>query len=139
MLKLLRRLRWYLGRRHQPSPLVDLSDRWPSGGILSTAEELTQFAVGVFGKSYLSDSVRALLLTTQHTVSGTATNVGLGWRIARDSLGREYLHHGGASMGGRAFLLVYPREGVAVALLANTEANFGEAEALAFARLVLGR
>jgi hypothetical protein len=42
-------------------------------------------------------------------------------------------------MGGRAFLLVYPREGVAFALLANTEASFGEAEALAFARLVLPR
>lgn len=68
---------------------------------------------------------------------GAATRVGLGWRIALDSLGRTYLHHGGTSVGGRAFLLVYPERGVAVALLANTEANFGEAEALAFARLAL--
>ena len=65
--------------------------------------------------------------------------VGLGWRIAQDSAGRQYLHHGGSAMGGRAFLLVYPKEEVAVALLANTEANFGEAEALVFARLALHR
>jgi len=32
---------------------------------------------------------------------------------------------------------VYPDLGVAVAILSNTEANFGEAEALAFARLAL--
>ncbi len=124
---------------YQPSPGVDLSDRWPSGGILSTAEELARFGLGVFRNGYLPDSLRALLLATQRTVAGTPTQVGLGWRIARDSLGREYVHHGGSAMGGRAFLLVYPREGVAVALLANTEAGFGETEALAFARLVLGR
>ena len=123
----------------QSSPAVDLSDRWPSGGLVSTAEELAEFALGVFRSDYLPDSVRSLLLTPQRTASGNPTQVGLGWRIARDSLGRRYLHHGGSAMGGRAFLLVYPKEGVAVALLANTEANFGEADALAFARLVLGR
>jgi CubicO group peptidase (beta-lactamase class C family) len=123
----------------QPSPLVDLSDRWPSGGLVSTAEELAKFALEIFRPDYLPDSLRALMLTPQRTASGTPTQVGLGWRIARDSLGRQYLHHGGSAMGGRAFLLVYPKERVAVALLANTEANFGEADALAFASLVLGR
>lgn len=121
----------------QPSPVADLSDRWPSGGIISTAEELAQFGLGVLGSGYLPDSVRALFLSTQHTEAGAPTNVGLGWRIAKDSLGRRYLHHGGSAMGGRAFLLVYPDEGVAVAILANTEANLGESDALAFARLVL--
>ena len=123
----------------QASPVVDLSDRWPSGGLVSTAEELAEFALGVFRPDYLPDSLRALLLTTQRTASANPTQVGLGWRIAQDSLGRQYLHHGGSAMGGRAFLLVYPKEGVAVALLANAEANFGETEALAFARLLLGR
>jgi serine beta-lactamase-like protein LACTB len=124
---------------YRPSPVVDLSDRWPSGGLVATAEDLARFGLGLFGSDYLPDSVRALFLTSQRTDSGKVTQVGLGWRIAQDSLGRQYLHHGGSSMGGRAFLLVYPKEGVAVALLANTEASFGEAEALAFARLVLPR
>jgi serine beta-lactamase-like protein LACTB len=122
---------------YQLSPVVDLSDRWPSGGIVSTAEDLAKFGLGVFTSGYLPDSVRALFFTSQRTTSGSLTQVGLGWRIARDSLGRQYLHHGGSSMGGRAFLLVYPKERIAVALLANTEANFGEAEALAFAHRFL--
>ena len=123
--------------KYQPSHQVDLSDRWPAGGGVSSAEELARFGLGVFSPGYLPDSVRALLLAPQRTTAGTATIVGLGWRIGKDSVGRRYVHHGGASTGGRAFILVYPDQGVAVAILSNTEANFGEAEALAFARLAL--
>ena len=118
----------------RPSVVQDLSDRWPSGGVVSSAEDLARFALGVFAPGYLPDSVRTLLMTSQRTSSGVVTRVGLGWRIAVDSLGRRYLHHGGSSVGGRAFVLVFPDQGVAVALLANTEASFGESEALAFAR-----
>ncbi len=123
--------------RYEPSHQVDLSDRWPAGGVVSSAEDLARFGLGVFSPGYLPDSVRLLLLTSQHTTNGVAIPVGLAWRIAKDSLGRRYVHHGGASTGGRAFILVYPDQGVAVAMLSNTEANFGEAEALAFARLGL--
>ena len=123
--------------RHLPARTVDLSDRWPAGGLISSAEELARFGLGVFGSDYLPAAWREMLLTSQRTTAGVATRVGLGWRIATDSLGRRYAHHGGASTGGRAFLLVYPDQGVAVAILANTEANFGEAEALAFARVAL--
>jgi serine beta-lactamase-like protein LACTB len=34
-------------RRAVPAPRVDLSDRYPSGGFLSTAEELVRFGVGI--------------------------------------------------------------------------------------------
>ncbi len=123
--------------KYQPSHPVDLSDRWPAGGVISSAEELARFGLGVFSPGYLPEAIRALLLTPQHTTSGAPTPVGLGWRIAKDSLGRRYVHHGGASTGGRAFILVYPDQRVSVAILSNSEANFGEAEALAFARLAL--
>jgi CubicO group peptidase (beta-lactamase class C family) len=116
---------------------VDLSDRWPAGGIISSAEEVARFTLGMFGSAYLPDTVREVMLTSQRTAAGAPTRVGIGWRIAMDSLGRRYAHHGGASTGGRAFVLVYPDHGVSVAILSNTEANFGEPEALAFARLAL--
>lgn len=123
--------------RHVRSRAVDLSDRWPAGGVISSAEEAARFALGVFRAGYLSRPVREEVLASQHTAAGAATRVGIGWRIATDSLGRRYAHHGGASTGGRAFVLVYPDHGVAVAILSNIEATFGEAEALAFARLAL--
>ena len=106
--------------------------------MVSSAEELARFGLGVFslrlparlGARPSPDSA------AHHRRNAHASSV-LGWRIAKDSLGRRYVHHGGASTGGRAFILVYPDQGVAVAILSNTEANFGEAEALAFARLAL--
>ena len=74
------------------------------------------------------------MLTPQLDASGTETGAGLGWRIGHDEHGRRYFHHGGAAVGGRAFLLVYPEQRVVVALLTNlTFASLGEKDALRLA------
>ncbi len=113
----------------------DLTDRWPSGGFLSTAADLARLAAGMVRPGFLSEKSRALLLVSQKTSDGAETNVSLGWRIGRDEDGVTFLHHGGETLGGRAFLLVYPGQGVAVALLTNVSfAPFAEKEALSIAR-----
>lgn len=112
-------------------PAMDLSDRWPSGGYLSTAPDLARFGAAIAQGDYLGAEARALLMTSQTLADGTATDVALGWRIGVDGAGRRYLHHGGATMGGRAFLLVYPEEGVSIALTSNLSwASFAEDEVL---------
>lgn len=114
---------------------MDLSDRIPSGGYLSTAQDLARFAVGTLR---LPQRAQALLFTSQQAGDGSATGVGLAWRIATDAAGRRYVHHGGDSVGGRAFLLIYPDERLAVVLLANLSfAGFGEKQARAIAEPVL--
>lgn len=119
-------------------PATDLSDRWPSGGFLSTAVDLARLGSGVLEPGFLSGETRELLFTPQHTAAGEATKVGLAWRVALDPLGRRFVHHGGDAVGGRAFVLLYPDEGVCVALLANlTFAEIGEEEALELAGLYL--
>ena len=46
-----------------------------------------------------------------------------------------YVHHGGDSIGGRAFLLVYPDQKVVVAMTTNiSSASFNEQEALQAAK-----
>jgi CubicO group peptidase (beta-lactamase class C family)/C-terminal processing protease CtpA/Prc len=123
--------------RLEVAPSVDLSDRWPSGGFLATAADLARFGAGVMRSGYLTPAAHALLFSTQRTHAGEATGVGLGWRIARDSAQREFVHHGGEAMGARAFLLVYPERQLAVALLTNlTFAPIGEREALTLASIV---
>ena len=110
------------------APAVDLTDRLPSGGALSTARDLARFLIATTRGSYDA------FLTSQKTNDGTPTSVGLGWRIATDERGRTFLHHGGASLGGRAFLLVYPKERVGVAFVANTiRTPFDEKNAQAIA------
>ncbi len=118
---------------------LDVTDRWPSGGYLSTAADLARFATGIMNSRYLSDATRAQLFTSQRTSDGKETGVGLGWRIGIDSAGRRFVHHGGLSNGGRAFVLLYPDHGLAVALLTNsTPARFNTAEAQAVAATFLG-
>ena len=117
---------------------VDLSDRWPSGGFLSTSVDLARFGAGILRSSYLSDAMRTELFTSQKLADGTATRVGLAWRVATDSAGRRFVHHGGEAMGGRAFLLVYPEHRVVVVMLANQSfAAFRENEAGRIARMFL--
>lgn len=117
------------------APFVDLSDRWPSGGYISSAGDLARFGSMIFRA--LSESARRTMLTPMETVEGTSTDVGVGWRIGVDSRGRRIAHHGGTAMGSRAFLLAYPERDLAVAVLANlTFAPVGEAEAVRIAELL---
>jgi len=116
------------------SPYTDNSNRWAAGGFLSTADDLAHFASAHLKGDFLKAETRALMFTSQRTNDGKETGVGLGWRIGKDSEGRRILHHGGESIGGRAFVLVYPDQKVVVVMLANlTFARFAEKEASSLA------
>lgn len=117
---------------------IDSSYKWPSAGYLSTAGDLVRFGSAHLRDGYLEPGTRSLLFTSQRTAAGEETGVGIGWRIGKDGAGRRILHHGGAIDGGRAFLLLYPDEKIAVAILANLSgARFAEAEAQKLAELFL--
>jgi serine beta-lactamase-like protein LACTB, mitochondrial len=117
-------------------PFNDNSNRWGAGGFLATSADMARFGSSLLTNNFLNDSTRKVMFTSQKTTDGHKTGVGLGWRVAIDSVGNIYYHHGGDSIGGRAFLLIYPSTNVVVAILANlTFAQFGEKEALEFARL----
>jgi CubicO group peptidase (beta-lactamase class C family) len=91
------------------APEIDLSDRLGGGAILSTARDLARFLI-------------------------TSPDGSIGWRSATDAKGRTFIHHGGQSLGGRAFVLLYPRERVGVAFVTNAGgAPFDEKDAAAIA------
>ena len=114
---------------------VDLSDRWPSGGFLSTAEELVRFGGAHLDDGFINPQTRQLIFTSQRTTAGNDTGTGFAWRIRNISNGLVY-QHAGDQTGGRAFLLVNPATATSVALLTNlTFASFGQPEALALADL----
>lgn len=120
-----------------PAPDDDLSGRWPSGGYLSTTDDLVRLGWSVLAAGLLTDRSLATMLTPQRLASGLPTAVGVGWRVSTDSAGRPYVHHGGSSNGGSAFLLVYPQEQLVVAMASNAFTQWGERDALAVARLFL--
>ena len=115
------------------SPYTDLSDRWPSGGFLSTTEDLLHFGAAHFGGAFLKSNTCRLMFTPQRTVDGKETSVGFGWRIATLANRRVY-HHGGDSIGGRAFLLLWPDNSIVVSFVSNLDRiKFAETEAMALA------
>jgi serine beta-lactamase-like protein LACTB len=101
-----------------PAPRVDLSNRFPSGGFLSTAEDLVRFGTAITERAFLGTDAQALLFTSQKTSSGKATGYGFGFEVGRSPFG-PMVGHTGNVVGGTAFLLVHPRTRVVVAMTTN--------------------
>ncbi|HEX2189353.1 MAG TPA: serine hydrolase domain-containing protein [Longimicrobiaceae bacterium] len=126
------------GMRIVNAPYDDVSYKWPSGGFLSTAEDLVRLGSAFLGPGFLSQASLLEMFTPQRLASGEPTVVGIGWRIGTDPAGRTFYHHGGASTGGRAVLVVYPRERVVAAVASNLRTPIDERDLARLAQLFLG-
>lgn len=99
---------------------ADLSNKWAGGGWLSTPTDLVRWGSALFeSQAVLQPETVKLLWTPQRTAGGTETGYGLGWRNARDWDERRTVSHGGGSVGGTTYFLLYPNERVAIAMTAN--------------------
>ena len=103
---------------------VDNSYKWAGGGFLSTTEDLVRFGHQMLEGQLLRPETLQVLWASQHTSDGKETNNGIGWFTRADSLGRQRVYHSGGSMGGTAFLIVYPEEKLVVAVLVNSDRTF---------------
>lgn len=101
------------------APFTDNSYKWAAGGFLSTAEDLARFASGLAAGELVAAARVDEMFTSMTTASGDTTGYGMGWRIRTDWQGRRVVRHGGSSVGGRAFLMLYPEARLAIAILVN--------------------
>lgn len=119
-------------------PRTDLSDRWPSGGYLASAYDIAYMGALYHHSSHLNERGHDLLVTPMQTADGRSTGVGFGWRIGTDAKGRVVYHHGGASVGGRAMLVVWRDVPLAVAITTNLSgARITEADAMALGEFAM--
>jgi serine beta-lactamase-like protein LACTB, mitochondrial len=105
-------------RRAVPAPRIDLSDRYPSGGFLSTAEDLVRFGIGITNVRFLDQRSQAMLFTSQRAGSGEPTGYGFGFEVGNSPVG-PVAGHTGNVVGGTSFILIQPRTRVVVALVTN--------------------
>jgi serine beta-lactamase-like protein LACTB len=105
-------------RRAEPALRIDLSDRYPSGGFLSTAEDLVRFGAGITNKSFLDPQSQAMLFSSQRNRAGEQTGYGFGFELGESPVGLVAGHTGNV-VGGTAFVLIHPRTRVVVALVTN--------------------
>ena len=108
---------------------IENRHRLPSGGYLSTAEDLAKFGTAFLSDGFLKKKTLETVFTAQKLKNGAKTEVGIGWRIKEKSNDERIFHHGGAIAGGRAFILLDEKSKTVVVLLANLMTDFGEAEA----------
>ncbi len=100
--------------------LADTSNKIPGGGLISTAEDLIRFASAVAGRRLVNSATLDEMFTEQKTSTGKPTRYGLGWYLYNFE-GRNWVGHSGAQPGFSTMLLVEPKSGFAVALMANLE------------------
>jgi CubicO group peptidase (beta-lactamase class C family) len=103
---------------------VDNSYKWAGGGFLSTAEDLVTFAFALLDGRLLRPETVRLLWTSQKTKDGKETGYGLGWSVRDDEMGRRRVYHSGGAQGGTAFLVIYPAERLAAAMIVNSDESF---------------
>ncbi len=101
------------------APYVDLSGRWAGSGYLSTAEDLARFGLAHTAAGALSDGTRRRIAERGTLPDGTRTREGFGWGPREDWDGRPFLWGDGGTPGARGGLLVYPDDGLVIAILGN--------------------
>ncbi len=105
-----------------PSPPMDMSGKWASGGMISTTEDLARFGSALLPgarEPLLREETRATLFTTHARAPLPLFGYSLGWITARDvDLRRLYMHFGAGS-GSTAWLGIFPDQRAVVAVLAN--------------------
>jgi serine beta-lactamase-like protein LACTB len=65
---------------------------------------------------FLKPETVATLFTSQKTVDGTQTRYGIGWSLVVGAAGMQEVRHLGDTVGGQAFLVLYPEMQLVIAL-----------------------
>jgi serine beta-lactamase-like protein LACTB, mitochondrial len=100
------------------APPVDLSDRLPAGGFLSTANDLARFGIALIDGTLLDRHTIDMMFRSQRTSAGDETGYGLGFEVHPSPFGL-FVGHTGAVAGGTAALLIHVRSGTVLALTTN--------------------
>ncbi len=101
--------------------LADTSYKIPGGGLVSTVEDLANFAVAVQNGTLIKKETFEQMSTPQTTKDGKQTRYGLGFYI--DGIGdkKGLVWHGGVQQGVTSVLFIVPKERSAIAILTNLE------------------
>jgi len=119
------------------APVDDRSYMYAGGGYLSTAEDLVLMGNKLLNDKFITKETRNLLFSSAKLRNGTETNYGLGWEFGTNRTNKQIVYHSGSMPSARSHLVIFPKEKVVFAYLANTGDNifFNDREAHAIAEL----
>lgn len=99
---------------------VNYSMKLPSGGLLSTSEDLVTFGNSYVYNRLLSKETQSKMLTDNSLPDGKKTGYGIGWGLKVDKKGRKIISHTGGNTGSVCRLIVYPESKLTIAVVSNT-------------------
>ena len=128
-------------QKRKLAPPENRSYMYAGGGYLSTAQDLVQMGNKFINTDFLNKETRELLTTSYVLENGTPTYYGLGWETGISRLDTEVVYHSGSLPTSVAHLIIYPKEEVVLAYLANTGDNvfFNAREAQTIAELFINQ
>ena len=98
----------------------------PSGGFLSTAEDLVTFGLNCLQPGFFSKEVLNLFFTPQKNKEGKDFEMGIGWMISPDTKGRMRYGHLGGVQGGCSMLVIFPETELVVAFNGNRDTDWSD-------------
>jgi CubicO group peptidase (beta-lactamase class C family) len=107
----------------EPFDAEDVSYKYPSGGLISNAEDLVAFGCGMLAEK--NDTVAPGVFAPMQLNNGEKTNYGLGWNIGKDPNGHRIFFHTGNLINGSGFLVLYPDDNIVAAFLCNSPEGLG--------------
>lgn len=125
--------------RIRPWRDVDLSMKWPGGGLLASSSDLARLGSAWLDDDFIKPSVREQFWAPQRLASGEINeqSYAVGWRFNPSTLVKHqdkpllHAHHGGVSKGAMSWLVVYPELRLVVAINSNSKAETFQAFATA--------
>lgn len=108
------------------APYADNSNKFPSGGYMTTPEDMVKFGQAHLQPGFLKAETLKEIFTSQKTSDGTSTGYGMNWFVGDDQ-GNPIWWHSGSSVGGNSILIIYPRQRVVLAMQTNlTDSKMGD-------------
>jgi CubicO group peptidase (beta-lactamase class C family) len=98
------------------APYHDSSRHWAAGGFLSNPLDMVKFADAHLSSGFLKPVTVTTLFTSQRSADGAETGYGIGWSIVAGPSGMREVRHLGDTVGGQAFLVLFPELELVIAL-----------------------
>ena len=106
---------------------VDNSNKWPSGGLISTPHDLVLMGNALLNNTFVPEPISNALFTVQTLEDGQTNpqNYALGWRnsanasVLNDTRKTVIIHHGGLATGSSSVYMLLPEFDLTVSLMMN--------------------
>jgi len=106
-------------RAFENAPFVDLTIKFPGGGILSTVEDLLKFSNGLLQNKLIKKQTLETMLVETTLLNGKKIPYGLGLDFGVDNYGRKFFGHAGGGTGFVSQIMCYPELNLAAAHIIN--------------------